>query len=162
MWVNGVTGTSRIPATYVCALQSVVRAVTVRTHLVRSRGRDSKAAATVRRDTSFNPGDFLASCPYTWVRGLFSSGSKAAPGEPARNLMVLVVRNGEERVRVALPSRSARWLIELIPADVVTRIREEEIPLEAITEDLNRQEVLYPRPIFSLDEPDRQVTVWLE
>jgi hypothetical protein len=96
------------------------------------------------------------------VRGLFSSGSKAAPGEPAKNLMVRVVRDGEERVRVALPSRSAKWLIELIPADVIAKIKAEQIPLEAITEDLNQQPVLYPRPIFSLDEEHRQVTVWLE
>lgn len=103
----------------------------------------------------------MASCPYTWVRSLFSS-TKAAPGEPAKNLMVRVVRDGEERVRVALPSKSARWLIELIPADVVARIREEEIPLDAITDDLSRQEVLYPRPIFALEETNRQVHVWLE
>jgi hypothetical protein len=104
----------------------------------------------------------MSSCPYTWVRGLFSSGAKAAPGEPAKNLMVRVVRDGEERVRVALPSRSARWLIELIPADVVRKIREEEIPLDAITDDLNKQDVLYPRAIFSLNEAHRQVQVWLE
>ncbi len=104
----------------------------------------------------------MASCPYTWVRGFFSSGTKSAPGEPAKNLMVRVVRDGEERVRVALPSRSAKWLIELIPADVVRKIREEAIPLDAITDDLNQQEILYPRPIFSLSEPGRQVTVWLE
>lgn len=104
----------------------------------------------------------MSSCPYTWVRGLFSSGAKSAPGEPAKNLMVRVVRDGEERVRVALPSRSAKWLIELIPADVVKKIHEEEIPLEAITANLNSQEVLYPRPIFSLNESHRQVEVWLE
>ncbi len=104
----------------------------------------------------------MSSCPYTWVRGLFSSGAKAAPGEPAKNLMVRVVRDGEERVRVALPSRSAKWLIELIPADVVKQIHEEEIPLEAITADLNQQDVLYPRPIFSLNDAHRQVEVWLE
>ncbi len=104
----------------------------------------------------------MSSCPYTWVRGLFSSGTKAAPGEPAKNLMVRVVRDGEERVRVALPSRSAKWLIELIPSDVVAKIKAEQIPLEAITEDLNQQPVLYPRPIFSLNDEHRQVTVWLE
>jgi len=50
----------------------------------------------------------MSSCPYTWVRGLFSSRTTTEPGEPARNLMVRVVRDGEERVRVALPSKSAR------------------------------------------------------
>ena len=106
----------------------------------------------------------MSKCPYTWVRGFFSGSGRTAsnPDEPARNLMVLVVRDGEERVRVALPSRSARWLIELIPTDVVRKIRAENIPLDAITAELNAQEVLYPRAIFSLQEPDRQVEVWLE
>ncbi|MCC7053397.1 MAG: hypothetical protein IT355_09020 [Gemmatimonadaceae bacterium] len=104
----------------------------------------------------------MASCPYTWVRSLFGARGAAPPGEPAKNLMVRVVRDGEERVMVSLPSRSARWLIELIPADVVARIREEQIPLDAITADLGSQAVLYPRPIFSLIEPGRQVEVWLE
>lgn len=104
----------------------------------------------------------MSSCPYTWVRGLFSSSSPAKPGHPARNLMVRVVRDGEERVMVSLPSKSARWLIELIPADVVARIREEEIPLDAITEELNQTDVLYPRPIFTLTDSHRQVDVWLE
>ncbi len=63
---------------------------------------------------------------------------------------------------VSLPSKSARWLIELIPADVVARIREEEIPLDAITAELNQTDVLYPRPIFTLTDSHRQVNVWLE
>jgi hypothetical protein len=104
----------------------------------------------------------MSSCPYTWVRGLFSSGAKAKPGEPAHNLMVRVVRDGEQRVMVSLPSKSARWLIELIPADVVAKIREEAIPLDAITAELNQTDVLFPRPIFSLTEAHRQVDVWLE
>lgn len=105
----------------------------------------------------------MSKCPYTWVRSFFvKPAGTSNPNEPARNLMVLVVRDGEERVRVALPSKSARWLIELIPADVVKKIRAEEIPLDAITAELNEQETLYPRPIFSLNEPNRQVEVWLE
>lgn len=50
--------------------------------------------------------------------------------------------SGQLRARVALPSKSARWLIEMIPADAVATIRAEEIPLDAITADLNRQEML--------------------
>lgn len=103
----------------------------------------------------------MAKCPYTWVRSLFSSGA-AKPGEPAKHLMVKVMRDGEERVNVALPARSARWLIELMPDDVVEKVRAEEIPLDAMMEDLREQESLYPRPIFSLEEPHRQVLVWLE
>ncbi len=88
--------------------------------------------------------------------------AKSKPAQPARNLMVRVVRDGEERVLVSLPSTSAHWLIELIPADVVARIREEQIALDAITEELNRTEQLYPRPFFLLTNSYRQVDVWLE
>lgn len=104
----------------------------------------------------------MAKCPYTWVRSLFGATASAAPDMPAKNLKVRVVRDGEERVMVSLPSRSARWLIELIPADVVARIREEEIPLDAITADLEAQPVLYPRPVFALVEAHRTVEVWLD
>jgi hypothetical protein len=76
--------------------------------------------------------------------------------------MVKVTRDGEERVDVALPARSARWLIELVPDDVVEKVRAEQIPLDAMMEDLREQRSLHPRPIFSLEEPQRQVLVWLE
>lgn len=103
----------------------------------------------------------MAGCPYTWVRGLFGAKA-AAPGEPAKNLMVRVIRDGEERVSVALPAKSARWLIELMPDDVVEKVRAEKIPVDAIMLDLQEQGELYPRPIFSLTEANRQVEVWLE
>jgi len=105
----------------------------------------------------------MAKCPYTWVKGLFGRAS-AGPSHRgvASNLMVRVVRDGEERVRVALPARSARWLLEVIPPDVVARIREEMIPLDEIARDLQEQPELFPRPIFALAEPHRTVDVWLE
>lgn len=103
----------------------------------------------------------MAGCPYTWVRGLFGAKA-AAPGEPAKNLMVRVLRDGEERVSVALPAKSARWLIELMPDEVVEKVRAEEIPLDEIMLDLQQQDELHPRPIFTLDEPNRKVEVWLE
>ncbi len=105
----------------------------------------------------------MGKCPYTWVKGFFSGGSAgAAPGAPAKNLMVRVERDGEERVRVALPARSARWLLEIIPADVVEKIRAELIPLDDIMLDLQQQPELFPRPIFALAEPHRRVDIWLE
>ena len=104
----------------------------------------------------------MATCPYTWVRAFFTSNTPAAPGEPAKNLMVRVVRDGEQKVRVALPARSARWLLDLIPDEVVEKIRAEEIPLEALMLDLSNQKELYPRQIFSLSDSSRQVDIWLE
>ena len=103
-------------------------------------------------------------CPYTWFRSVFSLSEKigSRPDLPAENLYVTVVKSGEEKVRVALPARSARWLIELIPSDVVQKIRDEKIPLDEMLDDLKNTEILLPRRIFSLTEPHRQVMVWLE
>lgn len=106
----------------------------------------------------------MSTCPYTWFKGLFSTTAKAerSPDQPADNLCVRVIRDGEERVRVDLPARSARWLIELIPEDVVAKIREEKIPLDEMLEDLKNTPILLPRRIFTLNETNRQVDVWLE
>jgi len=104
----------------------------------------------------------MASCPYTWVRGFFGVGAPATPGQPAKNLMVRVIRDGEERVRVALPAKSAKWLVEIIPADVAAKIRAEDIPLDAMMADLHEQDNFFPRSIFSLKEAHRQVDIWLE
>lgn len=104
----------------------------------------------------------MARCPYTWVRSFFSSNSATPPGAPAQHLRVRVVRDGEERVLVTLPARSARWLMEVIPGDVQDRIRAEEIPLDDMMAELHREEVHYPRRIFTLSESHRQIDVWLE
>lgn len=107
----------------------------------------------------------MSKCPYTWFKGLFGGAPSAAaadPNRPAKHLMVRVVRDGEERVMVALPAKSARWLIEVIPDHVVQQIRAEEIPIDDIGLDLSGQAVLYPRPVFSLVQPHRNVQVWLE
>ncbi len=106
----------------------------------------------------------MSRCPYTWFKGLF--GGRAAPAtlpnEKAQHLMVRVVRDGEERVMVALPAKSAHWLIEVIPDHVMEQIRAEEIPIDDMMTDLKGQSALYPRPIFSLIDPTRNVQVWLE
>lgn len=79
----------------------------------------------------------------------------------ARNLHVTVHKNGEERVNVTLPAGSARWLIDLIPTDVVEKIYEEEIPLQSIQDELVKMKKLYPQEIFTMNEENRQVQVWL-
>jgi hypothetical protein len=103
----------------------------------------------------------MSRCPYTWVRSFF-----AKPPDPnateARYLRVRVVRDAEERVSVSLPANSAHRLIDLIPDDVVAKIREEMIPIDEIQTDLRGQERMIPGPIFHLTEPHRHVEVWLE
>ena len=102
----------------------------------------------------------MSKCPYTWFRGLL--GFKKSDSSVADHLHVRVVKGGEETVRVALPSQSARWLIELIPSDVLSKIREEKIPIDDILDDLKSRTEFKPQPIFSLNESHRSVEVWLE
>jgi hypothetical protein len=100
-------------------------------------------------------------CPYTWFKSLFPVMKKKTEGV-ASELRVRVVRNNEVRVDVTLPANSARWLIDLIPGDVVDKILEEKIPLHEIQDDLAKMKSLHPQPIFELVEPERSVIVWLE
>ena len=102
----------------------------------------------------------MSRCPYTWVKNFL--GVPSANAAEASQLRVTVRRGDDETVNVALPARSARWLVDLIPADVVAKIRAEQILLDAIQDDLARSEKLVPHRIFELIEPGRAVTVWLE
>lgn len=102
----------------------------------------------------------MSRCPYTWVRNFL--GVARPNATEATQLRVTVRRGDDETVNVALPARSARWLVDLIPADVVDKIRAEQIPLEAIQDELAQAETLVPHRIFELVEPHRAVTVWLE
>lgn len=101
----------------------------------------------------------MSKCPYTWFKSIFST--KSVNGE-ATELRVSVSRNGETTIDVSLPAKSARWLIKTIPDDVVDKIRNEGIPIDAIQTDLANSEKLVPQKIFTLVEPDRTVSVWLE
>ncbi|MDR3606800.1 MAG: hypothetical protein P4M08_05385 [Oligoflexia bacterium] len=102
----------------------------------------------------------MSRCPYTLVKNLIGFRASGAAGN-AKELRVTVIRDGERKVDVALPAASARWLIELIPEDVLARIREEGIPIDDIQKDLAKREVFRPQKIFVLTEPHRTVEVWL-
>lgn len=101
----------------------------------------------------------MSGCPYTWFKGLFAQSNKNGL---ANCLRVTVSREKSTVVDVSLPAKSAGWLMELIPDEVITKIKAEGIPLEAIQADLAAKEQLVPQKIFSLDEEHRSVTVWLE
>jgi hypothetical protein len=104
----------------------------------------------------------MSRCPYTWVKNLLTRTTGTKPGAEAQNLRVRVSRNGEERVDVALPARSARWLIELIPSEVMNQIYAEGIPIDSIQTELAGLESLFPCRIFDLNDTERKVEVWLE
>ena len=103
-------------------------------------------------------------CPYTWVKNVVGSvlPGRSGDSELAKNLRVTVTREAVRTVDVYLPADSARWLIELIPENVLTKIRAEGIPIERIQDDLAARAQLTPQPIFSLSEAHRSVDVWLE
>lgn len=88
--------------------------------------------------------------------------NKPRDAADAKYLRVTVIKDRATVVDVALPAQSARWLIDLIPADVTSRIRAEGIPLDDIQDDLRKRTVLKPQRIFNLIEPQRAVEVWLE
>jgi len=102
-------------------------------------------------------------CPFTRtvraVQGLFRG---AGSGTTASHLRVQVWRGGEERVNVYLPARSARWMIDLIPEDVLAKIHAEGIPIDRIQAELKAAPVLESRRIFEVEEAGRTVKVWLE
>lgn len=89
------------------------------------------------------------------------SGSTKTEGV-ASHLRVTIIRGLITTVDVTLPAGSARWLIDLIPDDVIDKIKAEGIPIDDIQLDLAKSRVLVPQKIFSLAEPDRAVQVWLE
>ena len=103
----------------------------------------------------------MSKCPYTWFKSLFE-GQMPSNDNQANSLRVTVSRNSETTVDVSLPARSARWLIDLIPSDVVEKIRLEGIPIDKIQDDLAKRKNLMPEKIFVLDEGHRIVSVWLE
>lgn len=103
----------------------------------------------------------MSKCPYTWVKNLFAGKAKL-PGEAANSLRVTVDREGDRKVDVALPARSARWLLEIIPKDVIEKIKAEGIPIEMMNQDLKERIHLGAQDLFLLNEPGRTVRVWLE
>lgn len=93
--------------------------------------------------------------------GLLGRNPKSSSDE-AQYLRVTVKKNNAMAVDVALPAGSARWLIDLIPGDVMDKIRQEGIPIDDIQTDLAARTILNPQKIFILNEESRAVEVWLE
>lgn len=107
----------------------------------------------------------MSKCPYTWVMSLFKSpryNLLESRSESARHLRVTVDKDGERTVDVCLPAQSAGWMIELIPTDVLNKIREEQIPIDEMQTHLKSEKNLLPQFIFELKENARHVVVWLE
>ena len=111
-----------------------------------------------------NSAPTTSKCPFTktvnFIAGVFGRSESATT--EAKNLRVRVLKGGEERVNVYLPARSARWMMDLIPEDVLAKIHEEGIPIDRIQDELKAATVLTARQIFQIEEAGRLVEVWLE
>lgn len=95
---------------------------------------------------------------FSWIKSVLPA---AADGE-ATVLRVRVTRGGETKVDLSMPARCARWLAEVIPGDVAERIRAKGVPLDEIQSGLAKSGALAPQKLFTLEEPERTVSVWLE
>ena len=106
----------------------------------------------------------ILACPNAPTHGFRNLIGKPTTGDEvlAAELRVTVTKQNQVVVDVALPARSARWLIELIPVDVMTKIKAEGIPIEEIQKDLAERPTLIKTKIFNLIESERSVQVWLE
>jgi hypothetical protein len=80
----------------------------------------------------------------------------------ATSLRLTVVRGQTKTVDLSFPAVSARWLLDLIPNEVVRKIEASGVLLEDIQKRLASSEKLTPQKIFMLEEPNRTIHVWLE
>lgn len=109
----------------------------------------------------------MSACPYTYIKKLFKITSNdtdfiSTTEQIAKYLRVRVIKNQVTTVDVFLPAQSANWLIDLIPEHIVNKIREENIPLELIQENIKKQKVKYQQIIFKLIDQEKNILVWLE
>ena len=104
----------------------------------------------------------MKSCPFSFILRSSDRTSSGDPEAPASNLRVLVKKCGKKIVDVWLPAHSARWLMDLIPEEVLEKIHQEQIPIVEIQKELEKQKILMAREIFKLNEEHRSVHVWLE
>ena len=81
--------------------------------------------------------------------------------EIAKHLCIRVVRGGETRVEVSLPRRTVDWLETLIPPETMASIQRRGIDLPAIKSGVQARGYA-PGPVFSMEEGDKRVEVWLK
>lgn len=79
----------------------------------------------------------------------------------AKYLKVSVTENGSQLVQVSMPASQVPELEDLIPEDVVAKIRESSIDLETIIREACDSGIL-PGELFALESDSRCYRVWLE
>ncbi len=82
----------------------------------------------------------------------------------ASHLRISISKMGKTTVDLSFPAHCARWIMEMIPDDLLVKIRRKGIPLDAIQDRLFNMPVLSPCDLFHLEdiEEEKKIKVWLE
>jgi len=72
-----------------------------------------------------------------------------------------VKKNGVEKVSLTFPVAVVQLVAQLIPSDVLTRVLEKKPDLQAHLRALGENGTPAPQDIFNLEEPGREIRVWL-
>jgi len=82
-------------------------------------------------------------------------------GSLSKHLKIRVTDNGREKVALTSRAGSIEYLQETLPAEILEKIHQRQIDLEAIVADVRRR-AYAPGPVFDLQDGDKQIQVSLE
>jgi len=80
----------------------------------------------------------------------------------AKYLKIKIVRDDVTTVDLSLPAKSCRWMMELIPNEVLLKIKERGIDLALIEEKFNNQKILFPEEIMVIKTEEKIISIYLE
>lgn len=79
----------------------------------------------------------------------------------ANHLCIRVTRGGETRVEVTLPRKTVDWLETLIPSETMLSIQRRGIDIPSIKAEVQARGYS-AGPVFSMEEGEKRVEVWLK
>jgi len=97
------------------------------------------------------------------IDGLDVSAGASTPKSRtlAKYLKIRVTRDGVEKAKITMPASAVDRIETLLDPDTIQKIAEANIDLECLLYDI-RQQGYAPGLLFKLDQPEREVSVWLE
>ncbi|GAB4024793.1 MAG: hypothetical protein Fur0010_28010 [Bdellovibrio sp.] len=81
--------------------------------------------------------------------------------ESAKNLRVVVVRDGDEKANMTFPIYSLNILDTLMPENVIESLSKKNICIKTIIEDVKTSNFM-PQVLFDHSEENRSYRVWIE
>ncbi len=80
----------------------------------------------------------------------------------AKNLRILVIRDGDEKVNISMPAISSKWIIDLMSDDILEKIQSQGIDIQGIQHRLNQTDEIMQQELFILTTREKSIRVWLE